>query len=245
MEHLTKQQIVLLAFLVSFVSSIATGIVTVSLMDQGSTTVTQTINRVVEKTIETVTPSATTTKETIVVREDEAITNAVAKASKSIVRIKSNGIFLGLGVIISDSGKVASYTDEVYTNELSASLDGGNTVALSFISRDPVTGVSIFQAEQSFDPKNARVYTSALLADSNTLKLGQSVVLIAGKEETSIATGIISSINSDKIKVNVTGESFDSHAILVNLLGEVMAINDGLSSNSFLPSNKIKTYATP
>jgi len=245
MEHLTKQQIVLLALLVSFVSSIATGIVTVSLMDQGSPTVTQTINRVVEKTIETVTPSATTTKETIVIKEDEAIINSLEKASKSIVRIKSNGVFLGLGVIVSNSGKIASYTDAVYTGGLSASLNGGNTVILSFVSRDPVTGVSIFQAEQSFDPKNARVYTSAILADSNTLKLGQSVVLVAGRDETSIATGIISSINENRIKINIIGESFDSNAILVNLLGEIIAINDGSSQNSFLPSNKIKTYATP
>ena len=34
MEHLNKQQLILLTLLISFVTSIATGIVTVSLMDQ-------------------------------------------------------------------------------------------------------------------------------------------------------------------------------------------------------------------
>ncbi|MEK7607642.1 MAG: serine protease [Patescibacteria group bacterium] len=245
MEHLTKQQIILLALLVSFVSSIATGIVTVSLLDQSSPAVTQTINRVVEKTIQTVSPGATTTKEIIVVKEDEAITNAISRAEKSIVRIKSGGNFLGLGIILSNSGKIVAETDTVYVNNLSADLLGGNTVTLSFVSRDPLTGISLFQAEQAFDKKNARVYTGATLADSGTLKLGQSVVLIAGREELSIATGIISSKNKERIKVNTTRESFDSHAILVNLLGEVIAVNDGSNQNSFIPSNIIKTYATP
>ncbi len=245
MEHLTRQQIILLALLVSFVSSIATGIVTVSLLDQNSPAVTQTINRVVEKTIQTVSPGTTTMKETIVVREDEAVTNAIAKAGKSIARIWSNGAFVGLGVILSNSGKVAVYTDNVYTDNLRADLEGGNAVSLSFLSRDSITGVSIFQAEQSTDPKLARVYTPSVLANSGAIKLGQSVILILGREELFVDTGIISSKNTDRIKVNALGENFDSRAILVNLLGEVIAINDGSSQNSFLPSNILKTYATP
>lgn len=245
MEHLTRQQIVLLALLVSFVSSIATGIVTVSLMDQGSPAVTQTINRVVEKTIQTVSPGATTTRETIVVREDEAVTNAIARAGKSVVRIWSGDTFVGLGVILSNSGKVAVYTDNVYTDNLQADLEGGNAVSLSFLSRDPMTGVSLLQAEQSPDPKLARVYTAAVLANSSAIKLGQSVILVLGREELSVATGIVSSKNTDRIKVNALGENFDSRAILVNLLGEVIAINDGTGQNSFLPSNVLKTYATP
>ena len=56
MENLNKQQLVLLTILVSFVTSIATGITTVSLLDHTAPSINQTINRVVEKTIETVIP---------------------------------------------------------------------------------------------------------------------------------------------------------------------------------------------
>jgi uncharacterized membrane-anchored protein YitT (DUF2179 family) len=57
MEDLNKNQIVLLTLLVSFVTSIATGIMTTSLLQVAPVEVTRNINRIVEKTIETVTPA--------------------------------------------------------------------------------------------------------------------------------------------------------------------------------------------
>jgi len=54
-KDLNKSQLVLLTLLVSFVVSIATGITTVALMDQNQVkTVPQTINRVIQRTIERV-----------------------------------------------------------------------------------------------------------------------------------------------------------------------------------------------
>ena len=110
MDNLNKQQLILLALLVSFVTSIATGIVTVSLMDQAPAGITQTINRVVEKTIERVVqapaqPAAVVTKEVIVTEED-LITAAIEKNAKSIVKIEmilasqTTGSFAGLGVVV-------------------------------------------------------------------------------------------------------------------------------------------------
>jgi len=103
-ERLTKMQIVLLTLLVSFVTSIATGIVTVTLMDQAPPAITQTINRVVERTVEKVVPDKSQganviTKEvTVVVKEDDLITDSIEKNSKSVVRIKkinADGCHLG------------------------------------------------------------------------------------------------------------------------------------------------------
>jgi hypothetical protein len=54
-NELNKKQLVLLTLLITFIVSIATGIVTVSLMQQMPTVVPQTINNVIQKTIEKVT----------------------------------------------------------------------------------------------------------------------------------------------------------------------------------------------
>ena len=105
MEELNKTQIVLLTLLVSFVTSIATGIATVSLMEQAPEDVTRIINRVVERTVETVTPiqgaSVITKERTVVIREEDAITETIAGAGKSLTRLYSenavgDNVFIGV-----------------------------------------------------------------------------------------------------------------------------------------------------
>ena len=122
MEHLNKSQIVLLTLLVSFVTSIATGIVTVSLMDQAPPIVAATVNRVIEKTVETVTavpsgqPAAAaetiiSREKTIIVSESEQIAKAVESVSPSIVRLYTSSeepAFLALGVVIDSNGTIAT-----------------------------------------------------------------------------------------------------------------------------------------
>jgi len=90
MNDLNNTQLVLLALLVSFVTSIATGIVTVTLLDQAPPAVTQTINRVVEKTVEVVTPSKdSSVTQTVVVKEEKFVAQAAEKNSPNVVQVGS------------------------------------------------------------------------------------------------------------------------------------------------------------
>src|SRR3989344_6866073 len=57
-QDLNKSQLILLAVLLSFVTSIATGITTVTLMQQAPDSVTVPITRVVRETVEKVVPAA-------------------------------------------------------------------------------------------------------------------------------------------------------------------------------------------
>jgi len=92
LNELNPTQIVLLTLLVSFVTSIATGIVTVSLVNQAPAVVTDTIHKVYEKTIEKVVPGEQTATiientETIIVSEEDFVIEAVNKNVDSLTRI--------------------------------------------------------------------------------------------------------------------------------------------------------------
>ena len=52
MHELNKSQLILLALLISFVTSIATGIATVSLMQQAPASITAPINKIVQQTVQ-------------------------------------------------------------------------------------------------------------------------------------------------------------------------------------------------
>ena len=90
LEKLNKTQIILLVLFVSFVTSIATGIVTVTLMDQAPPAVTQTINRVVERTVEKVVPAKSqgaSTVKTVIVKEESLVADLVEKNTNNVVEI--------------------------------------------------------------------------------------------------------------------------------------------------------------
>src|SRR3989344_7261533 len=87
-DDLSKSQLLLLTLLVNFVMSIATGIVTVSLLDEAPATVTQTVNRIVEHTIETVVPSTETASvATAQPSEEDLLVAAVQGASVRTVNV--------------------------------------------------------------------------------------------------------------------------------------------------------------
>src|SRR3989344_8951136 len=81
MESLTKTQIVLLVLLVSFVTSLATGIVTVTLVNQAPKPITHTISKVVEKLV----PQEVTVKEkTVVFSSEENLVKIIKSASLAV-----------------------------------------------------------------------------------------------------------------------------------------------------------------
>ena len=89
MDDLNKTQVVLLTLFVSFVTSIATGIVTVTLLEQAPVGVTQTINRVVEHTVERIVPGETkTTVKEVLITGDDVIAHVVDQSKNSFVRVE-------------------------------------------------------------------------------------------------------------------------------------------------------------
>ncbi len=262
LNNLNKHQVILVAILVSFVASIATGIITVSLMNQAPPPVTQTIEHIIQTTVEKVAPASTqgaaVAQETVIVKEDDATIAAIAKASESVVRVYSfdpSGTerFAGFGVIATSSTDVNAYVvGNVFTTNqtrFEAQLQGGNTVGLTFLSTDPSSGLSILAAEQSATPALVKAYTGATFSDSDGVKLGQTVIAIGGETNPFISTGIISSLvatttssisseeNVLNIRANISDQELMTDAILVDLSGNIVGFKTGSAvSDGFVPA---------
>jgi S1-C subfamily serine protease len=273
MEGLNKQQLVLLALLVSFVTSIATGIVTVSLMERAPKAVTQTINRVVERTVERVVPAenqkaAVATKETIVVRSDDLAVAAIEKNSKNLIRIKRidgagdkrTETLLGIGLIVSKDGTVAADSGVLARNfdeygspiprSFLGSLYDGSVAELQVLGTDEENGISLFEIKQLTDSKTD--FSIVDLGNSDSLKLGQTVISLGGVGDDAVGTGIIANLahkeSQDRqitaIYTDREASSAISGTLLLNLSGEVIGANAGVfqaDKRRYLPSNILRT----
>ncbi len=202
MEYLSKQQIVLLTLLVSFVTSIATGIVAVSLMGQSPQGVTETINHVVEKTIERVvsdsSPTDTSTTVAAAVAPIDPIPLAVDKVSRSLVRLKPMGskadAVTGLGVIVSKDGIIVTDKSAISSlGNLVAVFSDGQEFPIQVV-QSQIDGDIVFVVVQVPNDKKSVIIP---LTFSSSIKLGQSVLALSGKESNILATGLVKKVEEN------------------------------------------------
>lgn len=215
-EKLTKMQIVLLTLLVSFVTSIATGIVTVTLMDQAPPAMIQTLNRVVERTVERVVPdesrqgaSVITKETTVVVKEEDLITDSINQNSKKVVRMYEAledgtvGKFSGLGIIVSRGGIIA--TDPSVIKDGSVYMietADGKTFNTHSVETEEFTTLALLSIDIPEGEEMA--FPSVVFSRSNSFKLGQTVLSLTGEQRTDVAIGIISGLIKEDVVVENT-----------------------------------------
>ena len=248
LEKLNKHQIILLTLLVSFMTSIATGIVTVSLIGPAPPGVTRTINQIVERTVEKVVPvvsqgaATVTTEKTVVVKEGDLIAQSIASAEKGIIRITARGgeLLIARGIIIdnggtalTDRGTLVSSGFEVFD----AILFSGERVPLT-IRPAGATTTSIAIVDVAVGTSTG--FAPATLADISKLQLGQSIIRIGGKGIDTIGVGVVASLPlrhgegvSDTIEASISSATPGS--VLLTLFGEVIGI--ATSDSIFLDPN--------
>lgn len=262
MDDLNKQQMILLTLLVSFVTSIATGITTVSLVSQGETpNVTQTINRVVEKTIEKVVPVEqdpitivkTPEKEvvTVVVKEEDLTIDSVNTNSQSLVRIYQSNrggdrTFVALATVITGDGIVIANETFFSRNRNYIGVYAGVEYEMEAIYQsgtDPIIAMKPIVSEGA-NP----TFTPIKMGDVSTAQLGQTVISLGGTENNTVNTGIINSLipgpegSVASIQTSIPGAQ-TLGAILINLKGEVLGMNIGqYQSGTFTPASTISKY---
>lgn len=246
LEKLTKHQIVLLTLLVSFVTSIATGIVTVSLMDQASPGVTKVINQIVEHTVEKVVPAVTasatqnpaavatvTTEKTVVVKDDDLAAQSIASVQKALVRIVVRGSdqLVARGVIVDKQG--TALTDRAAieaTGETSfeAYLYSSEKVPVKILSSHNAPGSSFLVLDLVVGTSSG--FAPAPLADLSKVKLGSSVIRIGGTGADTVGSGVVASLPDAKT-VEATVSSATPGSVLMTMFGEIIGLSTGASES--------------
>jgi len=241
-EQLTKHQIVLLTLLVSFVTSIATGIVTVSLMDQAPAGVTKIVNQIVEHTVETVAPqtqgaaaATATTEKTVVVKDDDLAAQSIASAQKAIVRITASGgkDLIARGVIIDSKGTALTDSSALAASgaaSFDAILSSGERVAVSKVSTATTSPI----ATLTLAVGTSTGYAPAKMGSASNLKLGQSVIRIGGVGSDTVGNGVVASLPKDEAgsqtQIEATVSSATPGSILITLFGEIIGMTTGTAS---------------
>lgn len=237
LEHLNKTQIILLTLLISFVTSIATGIVTVSLMNQAPPEVAATINHIIEKTVEKVSDSQAaapvTTIKTIVVKNDDLTAQSIAKVRQSVIRIVAKDapeLLVARGIVIDQKGVAISDRSSLDPAlSYMAILPSGMSVPATVRAAASSTSIAILDLELGTStPKLG----TATFGDPSQLQLGQSVVRIGGKGEDTVSVGVVSSLpqsggTADMIEASVISTTPGS--LLMDIFGNVVGMTTGPS----------------
>jgi len=240
-EELSKAQLILLTILVNFVTAVATAILTVALLDQAPPFVTQTVNRVVEHTIETVAAAAPAIiQQAPAPSNQELVTAAIGAVASRAVAIYSAGTgtttpAIAIGTYLSKSRAIATAAQDALPKEVLVEFTNGSYIPASLAHEGG--GIAIYGfADGATLPKTA---SPVLIAESD-LKLGATVLALSS--DGFAATGIISRVSAKGVFTTLPDIGAGSAA--VDLSGNLVGIGAGVTPGLLISSNKITTLLT-
>ncbi len=229
-KDLNKPQLIMLALLLSFVTSIATGITTVTLMQQAPSSVTIPINRVVQQTVEKIQQvEGKTTVQTVVIKEEDLVVDAIAKNKSAIFSITKEAqdtdgatieVSAGQGFAISTDGIVVADGSLVSGIGVYYVKNDSGKFHADFITTDK-NGFSLLRIGKPLDEKSKLAFTVPAFGDLSKMKEGQKILVLGNTISSFIFDG-----NKD-IKMNINksnaGESvldLDGNVLGITLSGD-------------------------
>lgn len=235
-NDLNKSQLLLLAILLSFITSIATGITTVTLMEQAPTSVTVPINRIIQQTVEKIVPvPGKTTNNTVVVKEEDLVVDAISKnqsgvfsISKKISRntegpagrafaVSSSGVLVADSLLVSDGS-------QLFATNSNGKFD------VTFIKNDSA-GFAYLQLGGPVNEKDTLNLVVPATGDLSAMKTGQKVLVFGS----SLTSFIFDGDTAIKMSIN----PLDGGSVVLNLDGQALGIALSGTEKSFAPISAI------
>lgn len=233
-EDLSKSQLLLLTILVNFVVSIATGVLTISMLDQTPTTVTQTVNKIVDHTIETISTPLPVVPSKSAPTTEQLLTAAISADAARTVTIYQGATTtpaIAVGTYLPKSRAVATAFMADLPKEAIIEFPNGTTEPASLAHSGATVAIYGFS-----DTAKLPAAPASNLATAASLKQGQTVIAIT--KEFAAVTGIISKVDEAGIHTSLSG--IPAGAAAVDLSGNIIGIGSG-SDGLFFTSDKIAT----
>ena len=225
-EDLTKTQLLLLTILVNFIISIATGVLVISMLDQSPAPITQTVQQIVDHTIETIsTPIASPitpakpgpTSQT----PEQLLTSAIAADGARTVLIykgATSSPALAFGVYLPKSRAVATTFTLQLPKEVTIMFSDGSTADASLSKNGDA--IAIYGFSDTAKLPAAPAANPVAIGD---LKQGQTVIGLTKDREA--VTGIISKVSASGIMTTLAGVPAGAGA--VDLSGAIVGVSAG------------------
>jgi len=241
-NDLNKSQLILLAILLSFITSIATGITTVTLMDQAPDAVTVPINRVIRQTVEKIQQvEGKTTVQTVVVKEEDLVVDAISKNKSSVFTLTKEvrnehydlvEVSAGRGFAVSDKNIIVADSLHVPDGGTYYAENSSGKFRAQFLNAGN-SGFSFLKISEPVNGTSTLSYTVPAFGDLSKMKVGQKMIIIGGGLSTIIFEG------GDSVRVSPTLSN--AGGLILNLEGEALGIALYNDTRPFASIDSIKS----
>ncbi|OGI74475.1 hypothetical protein A3D42_03325 [Candidatus Nomurabacteria bacterium RIFCSPHIGHO2_02_FULL_41_18] len=197
-KDLNKPQLILFALLLSFVASIATSIVTVSLMQQAPPSIIAPINRVIEQTVEKIQQvEGKTTVQTVVVKEEDLVVDAIAKNQSSIFLLtkevidelgKTVEVSAGRGFVLNKEGIFVADAALVSNQGVYYAKNNGDKFKINFLAANE-GGFVLMKIGESADSKIKLEFKVPEFGNIDEMKVGQKIIVLDSSVSSSVFDG--------------------------------------------------------